>query len=451
MLRRKITERLAAWKTASRKALLITGARQIGKSYTIREFGKANYAAYFEVNLLLGKEARRVLEGAENAADFINRIALLSPSGLIEHDTLVFVDEIQEYPDIVTIAKALVEDGRYSFAFSGSMFGTEFKGISSFPVGYVEQLVMRPMDFEEFCWAVGVGQEFLDQIRDCLCSRRPVDGYLHDIMMKNFRAYVVVGGMPEVVQNYIDSAFSLVETRRLQEDLVRQYAQDIGKYAGARAFEVRAIFDQIPLQLEYESHRFVVSSLGEGARLSSYDHDFLWLVNAGVGLRVVQTTEARCPLKRTEKVSMFKLYESDTGMLVSRYPQSVARAVYLDMKDSNLGGVYENVVAQELVAQKITPWYYQSEGVGEVDFVIEGTRGKAVPIEVKSGRKIRAHAVLDHLLDIPDYKIREAVVLSRNNVQREGRILYLPFYMTFCLGEFTESSSDDFCLAPAIP
>ena len=451
MLRRRITEKLAVWKASSHKALLVTGARQIGKSYAIREFGKANYAAYFEVNLLLDKKARRALEGAENATDFINRIALLFPNRLIEHDTLVFVDEIQEYPDIVTIAKALVEDGRYSFAFSGSMLGTEFKGISSFPVGYVEQLVMRPMDFEEFCWAVGVEQRFLDQIRDCLCSHRPVDSYLHDIMMKNFRAYIVVGGMPEVVRNYIDSGFSLVETRRLQEGLVRQYVQDIGKYAETRTFEVRAIFDQIPLQLEYEPRRFVVSSLKEGARLGSYDHDFLWLVNAGVGLRVVQTTEARCPLKRTEKASMFKLYESDTGMLVSRYPQSMARAIYLDIKDPNLGGVYENVVAQELVAQEITPWYYQSEGVGEVDFVIEGTRGKAVPIEVKSGRKVRAHAALDHLLGIPEYKIREAVVFSRNNVQQEGPILYLPFYMTFCLGEFTEASSGDFFLAPAIP
>ena len=451
MLRRKITERLVAWKASSNKALLVTGARQIGKSYAIREFGKANYASYVEVNLLLDKKALRVLEGAENATDFINRIALLSPNGLTDRDTLVFVDEIQEYPNIVTLAKALVEDGRYSFAFSGSMLGTEFKGISSFPVGYVEQLVLRPMDFEEFLWAVGVEQKFLDQIKECSRDRRPVDGYLHDAMMRNFRAYVVVGGMPEVVQNYIDSGFSLVATRRLQAELVRQYVQDIGKYAGSRAFEVRAIFDQIPLQLECEPRRFVVSSLGKGARLESYNHDFLWLVNAGVGLKVAQTTEARCPLKRTEKSSMFKLYESDTGMLVSRYPQSIARAIYLDMKDPNLGGVYENVVAQELVSQEITPWYYQSEGVGEVDFVIEGIRGKIVPIEVKSGRKIRAHAALDHLLDVSDYKIREAVVLSRNNVQEEGLVLYLPFYMTFCLGCFTESSSDDFFLAPAIP
>ena len=153
MLRRKVTDRLLSWKNNSHKALLVTGARQIGKSYAIRAFGKSNYASYYEVNLLLDAEARDVLVGAKNSIDFINRVALLADAPLVEGDTLIFVDEIQEYPQIVTLMKALVEDGRFSYVFSGSMLGTEFKGISSFPVGYVEHIVMRPMDFEEFCWA----------------------------------------------------------------------------------------------------------------------------------------------------------------------------------------------------------------------------------------------------------------------------------------------------------
>ena len=451
MLRRKVTKQLVNWKNHSKKALLVTGARQIGKSYAIREFGTAEYACYFEVNLLLDKTAREALIGAENAMDFINRVALLSDRPLVEGKTLIFIDEIQEYPEIVTLMKALTEDGRYSFVFSGSMLGTEFKGISSFPVGYIEQLVMRPMDFEEFCWAVGVEQRFLDQVRQCLRERKPVEGYLHDIMMRNYRAYIVAGGMPEVVQKYVDSGYSLAETRAMQTLLVRQYAQDIGKYAGNRAFEVRAIFDQIPVQLEGAAHRFKLSSLRDAARMESFHHDFLWLVNAGVGLQVLQTTEARCPLKRTEQTSKFKLYESDTGMLVSRYPQSTARSIYLDMKDPNLGGVYENVVAQELTALGVPLWYYQSEQAGEVDFLIEGKSGKVVPVEVKSGKKVRAHAALNHLLDIRDYKIPEAVVLSRNNLSQEGRVTYAPLYTTFCLDELTEESVGDFSFAPALP
>ena len=426
MLRRKVTDRLLSWKNNSHKALLVTGARQIGKSYAIRAFGKSNYASYYEVNLLLDAEARDVLVGAKNSIDFINRVALLADAPLVEGDTLILVDEIQEYPQIVTLMKALVEDGRFSYVFSGSMLGTEFKGISSFPVGYVEHIVMRPMDFEEFCWANSVSENVLADIRSRLVERRPVENYIHEAMLKNFRAYIVCGGMPEVVQNYIDSGYSLVRTRELQIQLVDQYKSDISKYASTRAFNVRSIFEQIPVQLEAESHRFIVSSLGEGARLQKYEQDFLWLVNAGVGLMVPQVTEARSPLKRTEKTTAFKLYESDTGMLASRYPGSTARAVYLDMKTPNLGGLYENVVAQE------------------------GALGHVVPIEVKSGKKVRAHAALDRLMSVGEYKIPEAVVLSHENLCKEGKILYVPIYMTFCLDEFMEKDdpNNDFSFAP---
>ena len=456
MLRRKVTNKLLTWKNLSNKALLVTGARQIGKSYAIREFGKANYSCFVEINLLLDKSAKQALAQALNATDFINCIALFSKKTLVENNTLIFVDEIQEYPEIVTLMKALVEDGRYSYVFSGSMLGTEFKGISSFPVGYVDQIVMRPMDFEEFCWAVGVSEQFLDQIRTRFIERKPVEEYLHNDMMRNFRAYLVVGGMPEVVQTYIDSKYSLAKIRKLQTLLVNQYSKDISKYAGNRAFEVRAIFDQIPLQLEGETHRFNLSALEDSARMSKFHHDFLWLVNAGVALQVLRTSEARMPLKRTEQTSMFKLYESDTGMLVSRYPQSAARALYLDMKDPNFGGIYENAIAQELTAAAIPLWYYQSDTVGEVDFLIEGKSGNVVPIEVKSGKKVRSHAALDRLVSIGEYKIKEALVLSRNNVSQEGRITYVPLYMSFCLVELTEAGEagedeGDFTLAPAVP
>lgn len=450
MLKRKVTEQLVKWKRTSRKALLVTGARQIGKSYAIREFGKSNYRVYFEANLLLNRDMRDAIVGAKSATDFINRVSLLSRDPLVEGDTLIFIDEIQEYPEAITLMKALVEDGRYSFAFSGSMLGTQFKGISSFPVGSVEHIVMRPLDFEEFCWAIGVSDDALARIEDCVCSESPVEGYIHDAMMRNFRAYMVCGGMPEVVQNYVDSGYSLVETRRLQSQLVEQYGYDIGKYAGNRAFETRSIFDRIPVQLESENRRFVLSSLGKGSRMAQYEQDFLWLVNAGVGLLVPKATEAKSPLKRTESASSFKFYESDTGMLVSRYPQSAARSLYLDMKNPNFGGIYENVVAQELAALGIPAWYYQSNGVGEVDFIVEGASGAVVPIEVKSGRKVKAHAALDALLGVAEYKIRRALILSRDNVSVEGKSFYVPLYATYFLDKLTgcEVEETPFTFAP---
>ena len=450
MLRRKVTERLLEWKRISHKALLVTGARQIGKSYAIRDFGRSNYGVYYEANLLLDADARESLTKARDAADFVSRVAMLSKQTLVEGDTLIFVDEIQEFPEIVTLMKALVEDGRFSYVFSGSMLGTEFKGISSFPVGYVERITMRPLDFEEYCWAVGVSAEVLAGIRDHMVNRVPVEDYVHEAMLRNFRSYLVAGGMPEVVQDYIDSSYSLIRTRQLQSGLVDQYRTDIAKYAGKRAFAVRSIFDRLPLELEGENHRFILSSLREGARLDEYAEDFLWLTNAGVGLSVSRATEARSPLLRTESASFFKLYESDTGMLVSRYPQSTARAIYLDQKSVNLGGVFENAVAQELAALGIPAWYYFTTTEGEVDFLVDGKAGRVVPIEVKSGVKVRSHAALDNLLAKPGLKIPEAIVLSRENVSQEGKVTYLPIYMTFCLDELVEREADagDFRFVP---
>ena len=450
MLRRKVTERLLEWKRISHKALLVTGARQIGKSYAIRDFGRSNYGVYYEANLLLDADARESLTKARDAADFVSRVAMLSKQTLVEGDTLIFVDEIQEFPEIVTLMKALVEDGRFSYVFSGSMLGTEFKGISSFPVGYVERITMRPLDFEEYCWAVGVSAEVLAGIRDHMVNRVPVEDYVHEAMLRNFRSYLVAGGMPEVVQDYIDSSYSLIRTRQLQSELVDQYRTDIAKYAGKRAFAVRSIFDRLPLELEGENHRFILSSLREGARLDEYVEDFLWLINAGVGLNVSRATEARSPLLRTESASFFKLYESDTGMLVSRYPQSTARAIYLDQKSANLGGVFENAVAQELAALGIPAWYYFTTAEGEVDFLVDGKGRRVVPIEVKSGVKVRSHAALDNLLAKPGLKIPEAIVLSRENVSQEGKVTYLPIYMTFCLDELVEREADagDFRFAP---
>lgn len=173
------------------------------------------------------------------------------------------------------------------------------------------------------------------------------------------------------------------------------------------------------------------ASIEEDAHYDTYDRDFLWLVNAGVAHMVRQATEAKSPLRRTEVAGRFKLYQSDTGMLLSRYPQATARAVYLDRRDQNLGGIYENAVAQGLSAANVPLWYFASQGVGEMDFLMQGAHGRVVPIEVRSGRKVRSHAALDRLLRVGEYRIRDAIVLSRNNVSQEGPVLYAPIYMTY--------------------
>ena len=223
MLNRKIARSLKAWRTQPhRKALLVTGARQIGKSCFLRELGRTRHRASFEVNLLENPVARRALAEARDVRDFISRITVMAPDRLPPGETLIFIDEIQELPDVMTWAKFLVEDGRYDWAFSGSMLGTEFKGVRSYPVRYVHELQMFPMDFEEFCWALNLSSEAFDVIRDACERKEPVPPYLHDTMLANFRTYLVVGGMPEVVQRFLDTRGDLGAVRELQTEFNRQ-------------------------------------------------------------------------------------------------------------------------------------------------------------------------------------------------------------------------------------
>lgn len=454
-MKRKITESFRRWKAekaSRRKALLVTGARQIGKSYAVREFGRSEYECYLEINLFDDASAREALLAAGSVQDFINRLVLFAPYELVEGKTLVFIDEVQEAPDIMTMAKFLVEDGRYDYVFSGSMLGVEFKGVRSFPVGYVTELAMRPMDFEEFCWAIGMSGETLDGLRKCFQNRTPVDEYVHEAMMRNYRTYLVVGGMPEVVRAFVDGKGSLAPVRALQQGLVRQYEHDISKYAGSRALHVKDIFDQLPIQLDGDKRRFMLNSIDESARYERYKKDFVWLVNAGVALKTDEVAEAKVELRNSRRESRFKLYESDTGMLVSRYAESLARSIYLDEREPNLGAVYENAVAQEFTAAGFALYYYQVSTRGEVDFVIETQTGRVVPLEVKSGRSFRAHKALENLLSIKEFGIDYGIVLSRCNVEydSEKRVLYLPVYMTMFLAELNafarEGKPDDFRL-----
>ena len=437
MLKRKVTRQLEDWqKTADSQALLVYGARQVGKSYAIREFGRRTYRTFVEINLYENSRAREALLEARTAAEFISRVSIISGETMVGGDTLVFIDEIQEAPQLMTMVKFLVEDGRCHWAFSGSMLGTEFKGVRSYPVGSVHEIVMRPLDWEEFCWAVGTSKEALQTVRECCKTEREVPDYLHDALLANFRTYLVVGGMPEAVDRFNRTGGDLAAVRTVQSDLDKQYRRDISKYAGARALQVQSIYDQLPVQLEGDSQKFVLNSIDPTARYEKYQRDFVWLKNAGVALKTELVDEPKSPLRKTANANKFKLYQSDTGMLMCRYPLDIAQATYLDEREPNLGGIYENAVAQELTAQGHELFYYQTKRRGEVDFVVDGPSGKAVALEVKSGRYFHAHAALDHLLETPEYGVGLGIVLSRGNVERAGKVLYLPLYAMFVLPNY---------------
>lgn len=291
------------------------------------------------------------------------------------------------------------------------------------------------MDFEEFCWAVGANESALDTARHCCIVREAVPDFLHKQLLTYFRTYMTVGGMPAVIQTFLDSQGDLVKVRDTQHGLVNAYIDDITQYAGIHAPNVRAIFEQLPLQLDAKSVRFMLNDLEPNARYDKFRLGFNWLVSAHVALKCNFIQEPKSPLQITEKASRFKLYESDTGMLTSRYPFSLARDLYLDRQEPNLGSLFENVFAQTLTNCGLPLFYYMNRKRGEVDFITEDGLGTVIPIEIKSGRSPRAHAALNNLLENDAYNIPKGYVFSRLNVEVHDRIVYLPWYAALCLPE----------------
>ena len=334
-----------------------------------------------KIDFLVDEDARRRFGSAQSAARVIELVSLIAGHELVPGETLVFFDEVQRAQNLVTFSKYLVIDGRFDLAMSGSMLGVELGGVRSWPVGYLHTIDMAPLTFEEFCWARGVPQSILDQVREGYEKKTPLDDFLHGLLIDLFRQYLVIGGMPEVVQKSLNTRNDLGAVRQVQADLLGLYREDIAQYAGNRSLQVKAIYDAIPTQLDKENKRFQLKTLKDGARFERYANGFAWLVAARSVLRTVNVTEPKPMLARTEEQGRFKLYLSDVGMLLASYPAEVAMAVISGERSVNFGSVYENVVAQELAALRSPLRYYHHSRKGEVDFLIE-TRKGAVEVEI---------------------------------------------------------------------
>lgn len=434
MIARDAYADLLKWKTTGQnKALLVDGARQIGKTYLIEAFAKQEYADYIKVDFLRDDAASRALAGATNAQQVIEVLALISGKPVELGHTLIFLDEVQEAPNIVTFSKYLVQDGRFPLVMSGSLLGVELVHAKSLPVGYLHMLRMYPLNFLEFARALGVPDSVIDQARTCFEERRPLEDSLHERLIQVFRLYLVVGGMPEAVESYRESRGDLGGVRKIQTDLIALYNEDIAKHAGERVLQVKAIYDALPAQLNKESKRFELRSLGANAKFERYANDFAWIVGAAAALKTTNVTDPKPMLERSVEENRFKLYLSDVGMLMSCYRSDVALDALSGQRSVNFGGVYENAVAQELAAHGVPLHYFIRTSIGEVDFIAEREGGGILPIEVKSGKSYKRHVALNKLLASEEYDIDEAYVLSEANVSTEeregGRVQYLPLYM----------------------
>lgn len=425
---RKAKARLVQWKN-SNKAMLITGARQVGKTYIIREFLEEEYGndGYVEFNLFENKLVRETLKSSSSSDDFIFRISALSDKPLTRGETVIFFDEVQEYSNIITAIKFLVEDGSFKYILSGSLHGTELKDIKSIPVGYMEQFQMYPLDFEEFLIANGLNQSVITGIKNCFETLTPVDEVVHQNLIDSFHLYLIIGGMPAVVKKYLETN-NLKDVISEQNNINSFYRQDISKYDYENKLYIKEIFDLIPSELNNQNKRFIMKNLNENLKFNRYENSFLWLKDAGVALPTYCADEPKSPLILSKSRNLFKLFHCDVGLLASMYMDNNLQIKILNKdKNINFGAIYENAVAQELVSKGFDLYYYKNNKLGEIDFLIEN-KGEIIPFEVKSGKTYKRHNALDNLL-ASDCGISKAYILCNKNLEKNGKKIYLPIYM----------------------
>jgi len=430
MLKRHIDSVLENHYAMTNKALLLTGARQTGKTYAIRKYAKDHGLQLIEMNFVLQPETIDIPRGAGSVQELLLRISAYANHPLEPGKTLIFFDEVQAYQDIMTWVKALVEDGRYRYALSGSLLGLEMN-VRSLPVGYMSEYQMYPLDFEEFIRNIGVTDEVLDSVRSAWDQRKPVDAYIHEKLMRLFNLYLIVGGMPAAVQQYVDTN-DLQRVIQEQKAILAFYKKDIANYDPENKLYINDVFDLIPSELNAKNKRFILKRLNEHIKFSRHENSFVWLRDADMALPVYNVEEPRVPLKLNELRNLFKLFQNDVGLLASQYVNGIQLQILQGNVCINNGAIYENAVAQELHAHGWKLYYFNSKKQGEVDFLLEND-SEIIPLEVKSGKDYQRHVALKNILSNEEYTIDRAIVLCNENIKEDGNILYAPVYMTMFL------------------
>ncbi len=437
MLKRKIEPFLENFLLGEpRKILLINGARQIGKSYIIRYVGRKLFKHFVEINLKADQEGDGIFAMVKSKEDFYLQLGAIAGNNLgNKEDTLVFLDEIQSYPHLMTMLKFLNEDGRYRYVASGSQLGVALSQTPSVPIGSVAVQQMYPLDFEEFLWAMGCGEEAIAAMKQKFLAREGLNDSMHNYILQQFKIYMLVGGMPDAVNKFIESR-NMVQVRSIQRDIHMLYKIDASQYDDSRKLVIRKIYDMIPSNMENKKKRIVVKDIENSSshkQFSDYAEEFEYLTHSGVALAVQAISNPTFPLIESESKNLLKLYMNDVGLLTGILYGTNINAVLKDVRSVNLGAVYESVIAQEFHAHGYSLHYYDNKQKGEIDYLIDDYRNLSVlPVEIKSGKDYTVHSALDKFLATPEYHIKEAVVLSNEQrVYRKDGILYMPIY--YCM------------------
>ncbi len=446
MLERKFTSFLTTFLMEEpNKILLVNGARQIGKTYLIRYVGQKLFTHFVEINLKEDVEGDQVFADVRTTNDLYMRLSNFYSKPLgNKTDTLVFLDEIQSYPHLMTMLKFLNQESHYRFIASGSQLGVALSETPSVPLGSVTIAQMYPLDFEEFLWATGTGKEWIENIRQSFLDKKALDESTHHILLKRFQYYLLVGGLPEAINNYLADR-NMVRVRRTHRDIHDLYRIDASQYDKEHKLKIRKIYDLIPSNLENRKKRIVYKKIEgkTGKTFDDYADEFEYLTNSGVALEVSAISNPRFPLTESDQKKLMKLYLNDVGLLTNLLYELNVNAVLQDIKSINLGTVYESVVAQELAAHGFKLHYYDNKKKGEVDFLVDDYDGLTVlPLEIKSGKDYTEHSALTKFLEIPDYGINRAIVFSNERkVFIKGGVIYLPiYYCMFLKNEHSEES-----------
>ena len=428
------------------KILLIDGARQVGKTYIIRYVGQKLFPNFIELNMVEDSIGDRLFENTRTVEDFYLQVSMLAGDKMkSKADTLIFIDEIQAYPHLLTLLKFLRQDNRFTYIASGSLLGVTLAQTTSIPIGSIRRVSMYPLDFKEFLYANGMNEAVISSLKSKFDRLESLDEPTHNKMMDMFRKYLLVGGLPDAVNTYIAEK-NIRSVREIQSEIHDYYAADTSKYDVERKLKIRKIYDLIPSNLENKKKRVVAQSIEgkKGRTFADYQDEFEYLISAGIALNVQAISNPVFPLiestgknllKQSAGKNLLKLYLNDVGILTSILYGSNIRAILDDQRSINLGSVYESVVASELIAHGHKLFYYDNRSKGEVDFLIDDYDSlSCVPIEVKSGKDYTVHSALNNFVQNEDYNINKAYVLSNNReITTNGKITYLPIYFVIFL------------------
>lgn len=433
MLYRKIEntiyEHLAS---KSDKIMIVQGARQVGKSYIIRHVGNRLFKNLIEINFIEDFNGLRNFQEVRTTEEFYLVLSSLYGDKLgKQDDTLIFLDEIQKYPQFLTMLKFLRQEGRFTYIASGSLLGVALEKSVSVPGGSIEIINMYPLDFEEFMIANNVGRDVIDEMRKAFDSRSSLPVGVHDRLMSLFRRYLLVGGLPDAVNAYLDT-HNIMEVRKIQFSIHELYGVDASQYDDDNKLKIKRMYEMLPSIMENHKKRIIFKDIEgkEGARASKFKDELDYLIYSGIALETVAVSNPKFPLRESAKKNLLKLYMNDVGILTALLYRNNVRPILNDENSINLGSVYETVVAMELAAHGNSLHYYDNKSYGEVDFLIDDYDTLSVaPIEVKSGKDYKIHSALSRFINTKDYNIRQGYVLSNSGkVEEENGIIYMPIY-----------------------